>query len=336
MSLQRFASGLVVCSLLIGAAASPVQAQSWSDKLFDTLSVDFGYVARGAHPTKEFTITNKLDRRLHIASATPTCRICTVAKLEKEWLEPGESTTLVAGMKTLDFWGARSTGVIVTFDKPYYGQTRLTLRCWSRSDIVMTPGEFQLGTVRRGSAISKSMQIRYAGDPNWKIASATSTNPALDVDLEESHRGGGNVDYVLKVTLRDDAPPGVLRDRILLGINDAYNKSIDVAVQGNIQADVSISPSVLSFGAVAVSSGNNNTKQVLVRGVKPFKILAIDGPEDGPFQIEKPDETKPLHVLTVSLKPGQQPGDVSQEFHIRTDVDGEGPLKLSVSARLVN
>jgi hypothetical protein len=40
-------------------------------------------------------------------------------------------------------------------------------------------------------------------------------------------------------------------------------------------------------------------------------------------------------VLTVTLKNDQAPGEVSQDFEITTDIEGELPLKLTVSGKLV-
>ena len=323
--------------VLLGVGTNHAFADGWADKLFDNTSHDFGYVARGERLQKAFTITNKLDRRLHIASATPSCSVCTLAKREKDWIEPGELTELIAELNTLGINGFKSVTITVTFDQPFYGQAQLIIRCFSRSDIVINPGEAALGTVKKGTAAVRTITIDYAGDPNWKITSATSTNPAVEVELKETRRQGarypdGRVAYVMQVRLKPDAPPGPIRDRILLGINDAYNKSIDLALQANVQSDVSLSPPTLSFGSV--SSGRNTSKQVLVHGVRPFRILEIEG-SDGPFKIRKPNEAKQLHVLTVELQDAQGTGTLSQDFKIKTDMEGEELLKLSVSANVI-
>ena len=323
--------------VLMAAGTNSALADGWADKLFDTTSHDFGYVARGERLRKAFTITNKLNRRLHITGATPSCSVCTLAKREKDWLEPNESTELIAELNTLGINGFKSVTITVTFDQPYYGQAQLNIRCFSRPDIVINPGEAALGTVKKGTGVTKPISIEYAGDPNWRIASATTTNPYVEVDLREVHREGaqhpnGRVGYMLQIRLKPDAPPGPIRDRIILGINDSYNKSMDLALQANVQADVSLSPPELSFGSV--SAGGNTKKQVLVHGVRPFRILEIEG-SDGPFKINKPNDAKPLHVLTVELQDAQVAGTVSQEFKIKTDMEGEEPLKLLIKANLV-
>ncbi len=328
MSTSRFV--VVLFTLVLTLVPSVSRADAWCDQLFDTVRHDFGYVARGKCK-KAFTITNKLTRRLHISSVTPSCTICTAIKPEKEWLEPGESTVLEATIDTYHVQGFRAVAVDVVFDSPFRGHTRLNLSVNSRSDIVLNPGEVALGVVKRGSAASRTINIAYAGDLSWKIAGVACPNPAIETELVETRRAGIYVDYQLKVTLKADTPAGVIRDRITLEINDAYNKTIDVALHGMVQADVSLSPAALTLGSVP--AGGATSKQVLVRGVRPFKIVSIES-DKGPFQIQKPEEAKQLHILTVTLAPEHEPGDVAQHFTIATDMDGEPPLKLSVTAKL--
>jgi hypothetical protein len=325
----------VFCILIVGLSAGTANAQNWADQLFEKRSHDFGYQARNSKLEHNFAIKNKLNRRVHIQSATPSCAVCTLTKPEKDWLEPGESTVLKASIDTLKLQpGVRKDVTItVVFDQPSYATARLDLHAIARSDVVFSQNEVALGTVKRGTSATKTINIEYAGTNDWTIDGATTSNPYVETDLNETHRGNGLVGYQLKVTLKPDAPPGSIRDRITLGIKDAYNKSgVDVALQANVHADVSLSASALDIGSV--TPGSTTTKQVLVRGVKPFEIVEIDG-EEGPIQIEKPDAAKQLHILTVTLKAGEQPGDISQDFEIKTDMDGEAPLKLKVSAKVV-
>jgi hypothetical protein len=256
---------------LTGIYANAAQAQSWADQLFEKRSHDFGYVARNGKYEYGFAIRNTLNRRLHIASATPSCSACTIARLEKDWLEPGESMVLKAALNTRNVVGNKDVVITVTFDQPSWAQTRLQLRCYSRSDNVLSENEVAMGVVKPGTPKTKTINIEYAGSNQWKIDGATSNNPAIDTELQETHRGGGLVGYKLTVSLKPDAAPGLIRDHITLGVNDAYNKAgLDIPVNAIIQADVSLSASSLDIGNVA--TGGTASKQILVRGVRPFKI----------------------------------------------------------------
>jgi hypothetical protein len=333
MNVHRVAC-LTLVALLIGLGPASAQNTTTYEQLFDKTSHDFGYVQRG-RVMVPFKITNKFAQRLHIASAVPSCRVCTVAKIENDTLAPGESTTLEAGFDTTLFTGPRSVSVTITFDQPSYAQVRLQLVCNARTDIVIVPGDISFGTVKRGVAESKTMTIEYAGKSDWHLALRPGANSWLDLKLEEKHRGDGKVGYELSAALKPDAPPGLLRERVVLDVDDAYNKTLEVAVQGTIQADVFLSPSALSFGTIHGSAAA--AKNVLVRGapgVRPFKLVSIEASE-GPFEIEVPEDTRPFHVLKVGLKAGQPKGPVSQRFDIKTDVDSE-PVRLTVTANLAD
>jgi len=327
--------GMAFCFLIVGLSAGTANAQNWADQLFEKRSHDFGYQARNSKLEYNFVIKNTLTRRLHIQSATPSCAVCTITKPEKDWLEPGESTVLKASIDTLKLTPGLRKDVTITvvFDQPSYATTRLDIHAIARSDVVFSQNEVALGTVKRGTSATKTINIEYAGSNDWTIDGASTSNPYVETELQETHRGNGLVGYRLTVTVKPDAPPGSIRDRINLGIKDAYNKSgVDVALQANVHADVSLSASAIDIGSV--TPGSTTTKQVLVRAVKPCKIVEIDAAE-GPIQIERPEEAKQLHILIVTLTASEQPGDVSQDFEIKTDMDGEAPLKLTVRAKVV-
>jgi hypothetical protein len=331
--LSRRVSVAGLCVGIVFCIAGSARAQSWADQLIEKKFHDFGYVARNAKCEHDFVVRNVLNRRVHIASVRPSCPVCTVTKPEKEWLEPGESTVIRASINTRNVLGFKDVRIDVTFDQPSYAIAQLKLQCYGRSDIVLSENEVALGVVKRGQEASKTISIAYAGNSNWRIDGVSCDHPAIETELVETRRSGGLVDYQLKVSVKPDAPPGAIRDRIWLGVNDAYNKSgIEVALNANIKADVSLSTSALDIGSV--SPGTTTTRQVLVRGVRPFRITDIES-SDGPIHIDRPEDAKQLHILTVTLKAGDQPGELTQDFAIRTDMQGEDPLKLTVSAKLV-
>lgn len=306
---------------------SSSSARTWGERLFDSTAHDFQYVARGAVVRHSFLVTNRLDRRVHIDSVEPSCPVCSVAKPAKVSLEPGESTQIDASINTLSFTGPRSVAITVTFDQPQFEQVRLTLQCYSRSDIVINPGEVNFGTQRRGEAITRNLTIAYAGTADWKIASATAANPDLQVALAETNRGNGRVDYRLSVMLNAEAAPGSIHDRVVLTINDAYNKTIELPVFGVVVGDVTLSQRNLSFGTL---SATNSSKQVVVRGSRPFRITRVDS-AGGPFSVVFPDEARKTHFLKVVCNPDKAPGELSQDFEIVTDLEPR-PLHLHVTA----
>lgn len=232
----------VLCLIALGHTTCPALAEDWSD-FFDATSHDFGTVARGQPLRHTFRVTNKLDEPIHISSATQgSTRLVQVTRLDKDWLDPGESVDLKIRFNTLGFSGRRSVSISVVFDRPTFHQVRLVVGCFSRSDLVVTPGEIDFNSLPSGKAATRTVKIEYAGDLSWTIASAACKNPHLKVQLEETHReqaekGYATVGYELEVSIREDTPAGKINDSIVLEINDRSSKTVDIFVNGIVEAE---------------------------------------------------------------------------------------------------
>ena len=140
------------------------------------------------------------------------------------------------------------------------------------------------------------------------------------------------VSYTLTVSLKPDAPAGLLRDEIRILTNDPETASIPVLVTALVRGDLSASPSVLALGQVTSAGGVQG--RFLVRASKPFTITPIEGAGDG-FKVGPTDDArKPVHVVTVAYRPeeGTTRGDLRRIFRILTDLPGEPPVDLTATA----
>jgi len=228
-----------------GLIAIPARAQK-AVELFEETSFDFGTVARGQNLKHTFKITNNFDKRLHMMRASPLEGALRVSKLEKQWLDPGESIGLEVNWNTRSFTRKKSVPIYVEFDRPSYRRVELLVSTDVRSDIVVNPGQIAFGDVPKGKVSTRTIAIEYAGDPAWKIASASCKSRHLDIQLEEKHReiaekgsatiakGCATVGYELRVSLRPDAPAGLIDDRVVLEIMTHTVSPITLLVTGNI------------------------------------------------------------------------------------------------------
>ena len=115
-----------------------------------------------------------------------------------------------------------------------------------------------------------------------------SASRALNAQLAETGRKDGSVSYSLSVSLKPDAPAGLLRDELRLISNDPETPSIPIMVTGWIRGDLTAAPSVLSLGQVHSSAGAQG--RFIVRSSRPFAIRSIEGAGDG-FSTSPPDAT---------------------------------------------
>src|SRR5207302_823250 len=101
----------------------------------------------------------------------------------------------------------------------------------------------------------------------------------VDVKLEEWYRRPGNVGYKITVALKPDAPPGSLKQELLLKTNDPSGPLVPVLVEAVVQAPLSVLPDAWNFGSVA--AGKTASKKIIVKANKAFKVISVAGLGEG-------------------------------------------------------
>jgi hypothetical protein len=104
-------------------------------------------------------------------------------------------------------------------------------------------------------------------------------------------------------------------------------------VEGVVQSGITVSPAALFLGVV--QPGQKVTKQLVVRGKTPFRILSIQCDdksfEFGPLAEGPP---KPLHLIPVTFMASDAQGKVLRTIRIETDL-GQSVPELSAYAVVV-
>lgn len=326
------ARALILTSATAFLFHSPSPAASWADQLFHEQGHDFGPVPRGAKVRHNFILTNRSDQPLTILNVRASCG-CTTGRAASNIVQPNQSTTIEAEMDTRNFVGRKATVLFVTVinSAGREAEARLNVASTILSDIVLNPGTLDFGVVARGKTPAQSLTIDRIGPPGWQIKRMISTSKSIDATLSETHRDDQSVSYLLKVSIRADAPPGPIRDEIRLLTNDPQSPAFPVQFTANIRGDLSASPSLLSLGKLASAEGLEG--RFLVRSSLPFTIKAIQGDSEG-FTASIDDATpKPLHFVTVRFRPDQTSprGDLRHAFRLHSSLPGELPLDLTVT-----
>ena len=236
---------------------------------------------------------------VHIAGVRVSCG-CTTPKIEKEWLKTYEKGAIIATINSQKFLGRQQSMITVTIDKPLYAQVQLHVKVYIRSDIVLEPPGAVLGSIDSGSAVEKTITARHTSSSDWQIVEVKSSNPHLSAEAVETQRSGGQVAYQVKVRLDKDMPPGYIREHLVLVTNDQQSREIPLLVEGQVLSELVISPSSLFLGSVR--PGEKVTKQIVVRGKKPFRITSVSG-DCQCLQFTAPDKdlAKPLHLVPVTF-----------------------------------
>jgi hypothetical protein len=317
------------------APAVEAPAQEWGPALFNNKLVhDFGTVARGALAQHRFVLENVYREDIEIGSVTAACG-CTKIDFPKKPIKMYETAEIVVELDTRRFVGFKEATirVAVAFRPadpnrgPVSTEVQLKLRAFIRGDVVFEPGGVQFDSVAPGQNLQRQVAVTYAGRADWRILEAASSSPHVQVSFKETGRNhdpdlrATKVTYDLAVTLKDTAPPGYLQERITLKTNDEKqeNARVPLAVQGLIVPSLTANPSMLMLGVL--KPGQSVSRNVVVRGDKPFRISRVSGPDEQ-FRFTHATEAKPVHVLTVHFTAGNKPGKVAGKVRIFTDLGG--------------
>jgi hypothetical protein len=196
--------------------------------------------------------------------------------------------------------GNKTVTVTVTVGPTYISTAMLKVTANGRADVVFNPGEANFGIVAQGSTPSRTVDVEYAGPLKWTITEVNTGGGPFTAEAKELYRRPGQVGYRVTITLKPDAPAGIIKNEVLIKTNDPASPTVPLQVEGIVQASLQIFPSALNLGSV--KPGMPVVRKVIVRGSGPFRILKVDGLGDGIEVVGGlPSEARESHTLEVKV-----------------------------------
>ena len=330
-------AGAIVGLALLCAA--PAAGQEWTRKMFvGPTTFDFGVVARGAKVEHRFTLENTNEEDIRIESVESTCQ-CTMVKLTKNVLKSWEKAEIVATLDTRAEPGRKDATIEVRFAPPFSAIAQLHVHSYIRGDVVVQPGAVEFGSVNQGEGASRELKITYAGRNDWQITRVECANPYIQARAVETGRTPGtpsNIAYKLLVDLKKDAPPGYIREPLVLVTNDfdVHSARVPINIEGLVATALLVRPASLAMGVAEI--GKPVTNNIVVQGRGPFRIVAIRSNDDR-FSGKVPAASKTFHIVPITFvakDPKTLPGKVSAKIRIETDLAGASPLELSAAIEI--
>ncbi len=326
----RLVVGLV---LIVGVASSAMGANpaSWPDSLFAERQHDFGPVPRGAKVRHKFVLANNTGIPITILNLRVSCG-CTSGTASDSVIPPGKTGFVEAQMDTRNFVGRKATTLYVSVHNgTQESEISLGVASTILSDIVLNPGGIEFGTIVQGQSPTLSLTIDRVGQPDWRVVRMVSASKVLNATLAETQRAGGSVSYRLDVSLKPGTPSGTVRDEIQFLTNDGESKGFPILVTAQIRGELTATPNVLALAAP--TSAAPVTGRYIVRAPKPFKVVSIEGAGDGLTATIDNQESKPIHVVTLTVKTeGDAPiSGPTRTLKILTDLPGEGPAVVTAT-----
>jgi hypothetical protein len=307
----------ICCLFVVALSAASAQAQpgNWAEPLFEKREHDFGIVAHGADTQYRLKIVNSLSVPVHIFGVRTLCT-CASGRVSQETLAPGETGYVEITLDTKKHRNEKSTAIIVQFDRPQFAEVRIPIKAYIRTDVVLTPGKAEFGSVAPGTSVERRIALAYAGlRPDWAIVNVINKNKELDVQFREIGRTGTSCNYELIATLKSTAPLGEFRDQVMLVTNDRDNPHLPLLIDGRVESEFGVRDGLVDFGSLA--PGARKTVNVIVQGRKPFLIEKIESETTaGVFEVRLPKEPRQVHVLPLTVIAPEEPGALREEFTI--------------------
>jgi hypothetical protein len=318
---------LTLAVLMVGTTAASAQSGAWADKMFKGANEhNFGSVPRGAQLYHRFLMTNIWAVPLELTSVRVSCG-CVTATPSVKLLQPSQSAYLDVTMDAHRFTGSKTVSIYITLGPQYTSTATLRVSANSRADVVFNPGQINFGVVQRGQAATQVIDVESAGVLDWRLTELDKGSAPVDVVGEQLYRERGRVGYRLRMTLKPDAPAGLLKHELLLKTNDPASPLLTVLLEAVVQAPVTVKPNPLKLGSVPV--GQTVTRRVNVYGGKPFKILAIEGLGDGIQAADLPQAAASVQTVTLSCQ-AAQPGEYRRQLRIQTDLPDQPPVVVTI------
>lgn len=325
-----YRTSLLLFALL--GVVSHAHASSWADGLFDELSHDFGSVPRGQVVTHYFRITNNTKQPVQISQVRVSCNVCSSARALQTTLQPGQETAIMATMDTNRFINSKTITIFVTFSQPRFEEVRLWIQANSREDVMFSPDSIAFGRVKRGATPESKVTIAFLGGARTQVTEVKSESNYVQASLKEVQRPSGETAFEISAKLREDTPAGKWYTDIWIKTNHPAMPKLRIPVTVEVEAPLSVNPSTVSLGEV--KAGTESDRKVVIRGVRPFRIVGITG-TDNQVQVRPTNnESKAVHVLTVTLNP-RDVGDLSRTIRVQTDLKQSGDIEFTAQAQVV-
>lgn len=334
---------LTLLALAFSVSLAGAQAPTpWANKFFSGKSTapppiilhDFGPLPKGTIKRYQFHMTNIYAVTMNVLEPKSPCGCMSITKYtgsmaprETGIIEVEIDTRRIDGYKSISM-DVRIEGRDATTKELFWSYAKLEIRFISRQDIAINPGTIQFGVVPTGEKTTQTVNVFYTGrQQGWKITDADYKKELMDVKYEAVPARGG-VAYKVTATLKANAPAGLIDEQITLKTNDKEAGVLYLAVNGTVQAPLSLVPGdLMKIGPVEV--GKKLDKSVIVRADKEFKVKSVEGQSDGVSVSLLPVPARTSQVVTVTFAPTKT-GPVKKVLTVVTDT-GES-VKLTVEA----
>lgn len=261
---------------------------------------DFGEVDEDQKVEHVFIVSNNGEAPLENIATQTSCG-CTVAKLERNSLAPGEEAKISATLSVKGRQGELSKTILVySGDKNNpVDKITLTLKGSVTAPIMYEPRMFNFGKVMGAPPEPVKIVVRSPKEP-FKILSATCSEPSITVTHNVLEEGKS---YELVATMASLPPAGTLNAVVTIETDHPKRPKLIITAFADITGPIDVSPRTIVFR----QSDDPAQKVTQVIKVAPgtltgFEVTEVVSPDDR-IKIELMPRENSIYLIKVMDMP---------------------------------
>ncbi len=186
-----------------------------------------------------FVLRNEGEGPLTISRVKATCG-CTVAKLAKDVLEPGEETCVEAVLTLSSHVGKLAKTILVYSDDPKTPNFRLTMIGTTVEFIRMTPSRVTFGKINEDDPRVRELLLEPVSEKaRFGLPKIESDSDKIAVDVKPQEKGKG---YVVTLRTVNPLPRGYLKGNLRILTDNKILPQLMVPFNAHVMGKIAIAP----------------------------------------------------------------------------------------------
>lgn len=303
---------------------------------------DWGVISDQKPVDYDFTVVNTSEDTIKIQIGA-SCG-CTVPKVDKNTLAPGESTTATARFNPKGRSGTQTKTLTITVTEPAqkYASQSIVLTSTVKALVLVDPPKVHMTEVdhRNGATQKITVTGRKEG---FAVLGVESNNPDIVATFGDPVITDINGETVTTVEVAVEAGKGAnigdLTGQLTIKTNDDRVEPMPIMVMAQVVGTARANPGNAFLRVFTPSTPFNTQVRIDSRNGTTFKIrsIEVDARDDMSMATDIiSGENGKYYMLTLSGITPATPGFVQGTLIVETDIDGGETLRIPFSGSIRN
>jgi|ERR1051326_2400758 hypothetical protein len=228
---------VLIVALLVGVTLVTAQAGGTPKIVFDQIGYDFGTTSKVQSVSGSLPFRNDGDGELQVTKIDTTCA-CTYANAHPTKLQPGETGSLDFGIKLGPSVGTIVEQIFLSSNDPKNPMVTLTLMLYVKPIFEVTPSEFRLGDLQKGSTTNLTVLVQRTDGQKLRITKVVSDNPLISARIKPVKDSKDPAAQIL-IKFKAADRPGSFEDAVKVHTGEMYAEdlpkpSFEIKLKGRV------------------------------------------------------------------------------------------------------